>query len=305
MLQSEHVAAIDLGSSVASAHEDTHKRATEVRMSLNESYPDVDELLASIGEAGVRLSALAATAGAAGNISLCIGWPLEVRRRFPLAEPYALPQPAPELAGKLILVTGSGRRLRDLQADPGANLGAVVVSADGASAQLYSSPRRLFERVTSEFNSHLAVLADQVGRTGAIFQALIHAQPPHLVYLSHLPAYRDQRVLNERLLRWEPETIVHLPEGVGALPFILPGSPALMEATVTLLRAHRLVLWSKHGVMARSDFSVTRAADLIEYIEAAARYEYMDVVTGGKGEGLTRDELRAVVDAFHVQTKLL
>ena len=58
-----------------------------------------------------------------------------------------------------------------------------------------------------------------------------------------------------------------------------------MEATVTALRAHRLVLWGKHGVMARSDFSVTRAADLIEYIEAAARYEYMDVVTGAKAKG--------------------
>jgi len=163
-------------------------------MSRNESYPDMEELLASIGEAGVRMSDLAATAGAAGNISLCIGWPLDVRRRFPLAEPYTLPQPAPELAGKLILVTGSGRRLRDLQADPEANLAAVEVGADGGSGLLYTSQRRLFERITSEFNSHLAVHADQVGRTGAIFQALIHAQPPHLVYLSHLPAYRDQHV---------------------------------------------------------------------------------------------------------------
>jgi rhamnulose-1-phosphate aldolase len=274
-------------------------------MSPNEPHPHVDELLASIGEAGARMSDLAATAGAAGNLSLCVGWPLDVRQRFPLAEPYTLPQPAPELAGKLILVTGSGRRLRDLQANPEVNLAAVVVGADGVSAQLHTSPRRIFERITSEFNSHLAVHADQVGRTGAALQALIHAQPPHLVYLSHLPAYRDQRVLNERLFCWEAETIVHLPEGVGVLPFILPGSSALMEATVTQLRTHRLVLWGKHGVMARSDVSVTRAADLVEYIEAAARYEYMDVVAGGKGEGLTRDELRAVVEAFHVQTTLV
>jgi rhamnulose-1-phosphate aldolase len=274
-------------------------------MSLTESYSDLDELLASVGEAGARMSVLAATVGAAGNLSLCIGWPLDVRRHLPLAEPYALPHPAPELAGRLLLVTGSGRRLRDLQANPEANLAAVVVGIDGASAQLYTSQRRRFDRITSEFNSHLAVHADSVGRTGAIFQALIHAQPPHLVYLSHLPAYREQRVLNERLLRWEAETIVHLPEGLGVVPFILPGSPALMEATVTALCAHRLVLWSKHGVMARSDVSITRAADLIEYAEAAARYEYMDVLTGGKGDGLARDELRAVVDAFHVQTTLL
>ncbi len=62
------------------------------------------------------------------------------------------------------------------------------------------------------------------------------------------------------------------------LPFMLPGSPVLMEATVASLREHRVVLWSKHGVMARSDISVTRAADRIEYVETAAMYEYMDVV---------------------------
>ena len=209
------------------------------------------------------------------------------------------------LAGKLVIVTGSGRRLRDIHADPVANLGVVAIGMDGQSAHLYTSPRRLFAHVMSEFNSHLAVHADQVARTGTNFQALIHAQPPHLVYLSHIPAYRAQEWLNQRLLRWEPETIVQLPEGVGVLPFILPGSPALMEANVTHLRKHRLVLWSKHGVMARSEFSATRAADLIEYIETAARYEYMDLVNGSQAEGLTQDELRAVVQAFNVPTTLV
>jgi rhamnulose-1-phosphate aldolase len=274
-------------------------------MALDEPYPDLEELLVSISEAGLRLSGIAASEGGAGNISLCIGWSLEVRRRFPLTEELELPQPAPALAGKLVIVTGSGRRLRDIHTDPAANLGVVAIGADGRSARLHTSPKRLFARVTSEFNSHLAVHTDQVARTGTNFQALIHAQPPHLVYLSQIPAYGDQAVLNQRLLRWEPETIVQLPEGVGVLPFILPGSPALMEANVAHLREHRLVLWSKHGVMARSEFSATRAADLIEYIETAARYEYMNLVAGNHAEGLTQDELRAVVQAFHVPTSLL
>lgn len=274
-------------------------------MALDEPYPDLDELLATIGEAGLRLSGIAASEGAAGNISLYIGWPLEVRPRFPLTEELELPQPVPALAGKLVMVTGSGRRLRDIHTDPVANLAVVAIAADGQTARRHTSPRRLFTRVTSEFNSHLAVHADQVARTGTNFQALIHAQPPHLVYLSHIPAYRDQAVLNQRLLRWEPETIVQLPEGIGVLPFILPGSSSLMEANVMYLREHRLVLWSKHGVMVRSEFSATRAADLIEYIETAARYEYMDLVAGSRAEGLTQDEVRAVVQAFHVPTSLV
>ncbi len=272
---------------------------------MNEPYPDLEELFASISEVGLRLSAIAASEGAAGNISLAIGWPLEVRRRFPLAREFTLPDPVPALIGKQVLVTGSGRRLRDIHLDPVANLGVVAIAEDGQHAHLFTSPNCLFERVTSEFNSHLAVHADQVARTGTNFHALVHAQPPHLVYLSHVAAYQDQDMLNRHLLRWEPETIVQLPEGVGVIPFLLPGSPALMQANITHMREHQFVLWCKHGVMARSAHSVTHAADLIEYLETAARYEYMNLVAGGRAEGLTQDELRAVVQAFHVSTSLL
>jgi rhamnulose-1-phosphate aldolase len=179
------------------------------------------------------------------------------------------------------------------------------VGEDGISGRLYTSPRRLFERVTSEFNSHVAVHNDEVSRTGTNFHALIHAQPPNLVYLSHVPEYRDTAELNRRIMRWEPETIVQMPRGIGVLPYMVPGSPALMEANVAALREHNIVLWSKHGVMARSDMSATRAADRIEYAETAARYEYMDLVAGGKGEGLTQEELRGVVEAFDVRTNLV
>lgn len=274
-------------------------------MALDQPYPDLDELLATIGEAGQRLASINASEGGAGNISLYLGWPIEVRRRFPQAEPFALPQPAPALAGGLIIVTGSGRRLRDIQANPDANLGVVAIDAGGSAATFYSSPRRLFQRVTSEFNSHLAVHQDQVARTGTNFLALIHAQPPHLTYLSHIPEYRDQAFFNRQLLRWEPETIVNLPQGIGVLPYCLPGSPAMMAANVAGLRQHNVVLWSKHGVMARSELSVTRATDRIEYAETAALYESMDLAHGRRGEGLTNDELREIVRAFNVQTTLI
>jgi len=79
----------------------------------------------------------------------------------------------------------------------------------------------------------------------------------------------------------------------------------MMAANLAGLRAYRIVVWSKHGVMARSDQSVTKAADRIEYAETAALYEYMDLVNGSKVEGLTEDELREVVRAFAVPTTLV
>jgi rhamnulose-1-phosphate aldolase len=207
-------------------------------MPLDQPYPELDELLAGIGEAGKRVSGINASEGAAGNISVFIGWPLEIRRRFPIAEPFTLPSAAPALAGGLVIVTGSGRRLREIHHDPVKNLGVVAIGPDGTSAQLFIAPGRLFQRPTSEFNSHLAVHQDEAERTGTNFHALIHAQPPHLVYLSHIPAYRDQAYINQRLLRWEPETIINLPAGVGVLLYCLPGSPAMMEANVAGLRQY-------------------------------------------------------------------
>jgi rhamnulose-1-phosphate aldolase len=273
-------------------------------MPLQQPYPELDEILASMGEGGRRIALIDAGEGAAGNISVCIGWPIEVRRRCPNGEPIDLPVPAPNLAGHTVVVTGSGRRLRDLAANPVAAVGAVTIADDGTTAMLWTAPTRLFEKLTSEWNSHLAVHNDTVGRTGTNFHAVVHAQPPHLTYLSHVPAYQDEATFNDRVMRWEPETIVQLPRGIGVLPFMIPGSAELMAANVESLRTHRIDLWCKHGVMARSDLSVTRAVDRIEYAETAARFEYMDVVAGGRAEKLTDDEARAVVRAFAVDTTL-
>lgn len=89
------------------------------------------------------------------------------------------------------------------------------------------------------------------------------------------------------------------------IPFCVPGSPGLMSLTVESLRQHRIVVWAKHGVMARSDISVKRAADRIEYAEAAAKYEYLNLTVGEIGEGLSVEEIRAICQAHHVQQNLI
>lgn len=270
-------------------------------MPVEAPYPELDEILTMIGEAGHRLSEIEASEGAAGNISVYIGWPADPRRRFPLVETIQLPVAAPELSAGILLVTGSGRRLREVIQDPDANLGCVVVEKDGRAARLYTSPRRLFARLTSELNSHLAVHRDQIATTETNFHAVVHAQPLYLTYLSHIPRYQDEQYMNRHILRWQPELIAHLPEGLGVVPFLVPGSVELMAATAASLRTHRLVVWSKHGAVARSDASVKRAADRIEYVEAAARYEYLNLVNGEQGEGLTDEEMRTLCRAIGIQ----
>lgn len=269
---------------------------------MSAALPTVDDYLTSMGVAGARICDIDASEAGAGNISLCLEDLPGVRQAFPLAERIELPLPAPSLAGRTLLVTGSGRRLRQIGDDPYAAVGAVIVGADGVQAELLTSPRRQFEKLTSEFNSHLAVHEDQVGTRNLPFHAVVHAQPPHLTYLSHIPAYRDTTQMNAHIMRWEPESVVALPQGIGVLDFMVPGSAELMAANVAGLRSFEIVLWSKHGVMSRSDLSVTRAVDRIEYAETGAKYEYMNLVAGGPAERLTDAEVRAVADAFAVDS---
>ena len=105
-------------------------------MSINAPYPDLDELTAWIGEAGRRLSEIGASEGAAGNISVYLGWRPEARRRFSNVETIELPLPVPELARGCLLVTGSGRRLREAIQNPAANLGFVAIDEGGRTGRL-------------------------------------------------------------------------------------------------------------------------------------------------------------------------
>jgi rhamnulose-1-phosphate aldolase len=270
-------------------------------MTIPKPYPELDELMVMVGAAGRRVSEIEASEGAAGNISVYIGWPMDPRRKFPVEEAITLPQPVPELAGSSFLVTGSGRRLREVMDNPLGNLGFVTINEGGQTARLFTSPNRLYEKLTSEFNSHVAVHYDQVLQTQTVFHAIIHAQPIYLTYLSHIPRYQNESYLNRHLLRWQPEAIINLPEGVGFVPFSIPGSPELMARTLQGLREHRVVVWSKHGVMARSDQSVKRASDRVEYAETTARYEYLNLANNEQGEGLSPEEVRAICSAFGVK----
>jgi rhamnulose-1-phosphate aldolase len=268
-------------------------------------YYELNDVLEMIGEAGKRLSEIDASEGAAGNISVCLRWPIEPESRFPLMSEIELPQSIPELAGAVFLVSGSGRRLREIIDNPTANIACIVVGVDGSTGKLYTSQDHRFQRVTSEFNSHLAVHYDQMLMSGTNFHAIVHAQPLHLTYLSHVRRYQDENYLNKHLLRWQPETIINLPEGIGFIPFCVPGSPELMKGNVQALRTHRIVVWAKHGVMARSNVSVKRAADLVEYADTAARYEYLNLSIGEIGEGLSSGEVRAICKAFNIQQSIV
>jgi rhamnulose-1-phosphate aldolase len=252
-------------------------------------------IVQDIGEAGVQLNRLDSTEGSAGNISVFVRELKNLGENFILRQRLTLPKNVPELANCWIVVTGTGRRLRDVSKNPEQNLVVMQIQPDGKHANCYAAADL---KPTSEWNSHLAIHADHVARRDIEYQAVVHAQPHHLTYLSHHPSYASTAQLNQRLLRWEPETIVTFPEGIGLVPFHVPGSAVQMDDTVKHLRQYRLVIWQKHGVVSRSDGSASHAADLVEYAEMAARYEILNLQLGSPSPGLSDEELQAVCKAF-------
>jgi rhamnulose-1-phosphate aldolase len=246
-----------------------------------------DGLLEDMGDAGRQLTALGACEGAAGNISAfaaALACPLDP------VEELALPVPVPSLAGGWVVITATGSRLRDVGRRPG---GLVALHIDGAgrAATLHGTAGA---RPSSDWNSHLAVHEDHRRRRGVDHHVVLHAQPVRLVFLSHLPDVTKPAELNARLMRWQPETAMVAPDGVALAAFEVPGSPGQMAATVAALAGSRALVWAKHGVVTRSDVSATAAADLVEYLEAAAAYEVLNLSLGSPATGLTADERDAI-----------
>jgi rhamnulose-1-phosphate aldolase len=190
--------------------------------------------------------------------------------------------------------------LREIIDAPTANLAIVLVDDGGKTGKMFTSADANFKRITSEFNSHLAIHHDQLRSREMQVHTVVHAQPEYLTYLSHIPAYQDEMYFNRHLFRWQPETILAIPQGLGMLPFIVNGSVEQMTETALSMREHPLVVWARHGVVGRADESVTHALDMIEYAEAAAHYEYLNLAAGEKADGLIPEQIREICRAWNV-----
>lgn len=253
-----------------------------------------------MGDVGQRMARIDAAEGAAGNISVFLVGEIAAPGAFAHQGKLSLPIQAPYLASGTVVVTGASRRLGDIAAMPEATLCLLQVIGDGTEANFYGAEG---VRPTSELNTHLAVHNDHVGRRQLRHHAVVHAQPVRLTYLSHIPAYQETFAFNRRLLRWQPETIIEFPEGIGMLPFQMPGSSDQMRVTTDALATYRGVVWARHGIVTRSDAGVGKAGDLVEYAEAAAHYEYLNLQVGERSSGLADAEMRLICERLDIDQR--
>jgi len=265
----------------------------------------IDTWISDMAVAASRLNALGALEAAAGNISVFLprttpGLSDFLSRRMPAATGVASSF-GPSLPPGVLLITGTGRRLPDLTRDPDGVLCAVAYDTSGA-ATLHRAHASI--RPTSEIDSHLGIHALALGGRPRL-HAVVHAQPPKTTWLSHIPAYQETLRMNRQLMRWQPETLVMLADGIGVVPFITPGTPEQGDATTQAMREHRLVVWAQHGVVARSEGGPNAAVDLIDYAEAAAAYEVLDLTASRPAPGMSVAQMRLIAERFGASTTVL
>jgi len=207
------------------------------------------------------VAAIEASEGAAGNISVFVGWPTRFGRRFPIVEEVVLPQPAPHLANNVVIVTGSGRRLREIHIDPTANLGVVRISPGGTPARSIRRPTASSTTSPRSGTHTFAVHDDVVERTGTKLSRGRPRPTPHLTYLSHMPTTETRTISTgascggsrRRSSTCRPESVL--------CHSCCPALPRSWRRTSRVCVRTVIVVWAKHGVMARSDISVKRAVD--------------------------------------------
>ena len=233
-----------------------------------------------------------------GNISYL----LEENEVLPFLNPTEVIREIPmifdaiSLAGKYFIVTGSGKYFKNVRANPAENLGIIRVKEDGKTLQLLwglENGAVPTSELPSYFMSHMARL--EVDPENRI---IMHNHATHLLAMSFTHDL-DEKAFTRTLWQMCTECLVVFPEGVSILPWIVPGTTEIGEATAAKMKETRLVLWPQHGIYGAGK-DMDEVFGLIETAEKAAEVYTYVCAQGGIKQTISDENLRLLADSFGV-----
>jgi rhamnulose-1-phosphate aldolase len=204
----------------------------------------------------------------------------------------------PLLHDKYFYVKGTGKRMRDLARWPMQNGSVIRICPDCASYEIIADEPVM---PTSELPSHLE-LQNYLLSTGSTYKATLHTHPIELVAMSHIKRFLRPNEMTRVLWSMIPETLAFAPLGIGIVPYELPGSIRLAEATLEQIRYHDVVLWEKHGTVAVGR-DIMDAFDQTDVLCKAASIYMCACSMGSEPEGMTEAAIREVQHVFKLPTQ--
>ena len=205
---------------------------------------------------------------------------------------------APELEGKIFLVTGTGKYFKNVQYAPDVNLGIVRLAQNGEQADLlwgFSDGGQFTSEFPAHMMSHVARL-----KVNPENRVVMHCHPANLLAMTYVHDL-DERAFTRTLWQMCTECIVVFPEGVNVLPWMLCGTNEIGEATAEKMLTARLVVWSQHGIYgAGKDLDETFG--LSETAEKAAEM-YMKIAHLPRSNTITDEQMHQLEKRFGIRAR--
>ena len=211
-----------------------------------------------------------------------------------IAGPFAIGTTLLQLKDCWFYCKGTQKRMRDLARDPMANGSIIRILPDCAHYEIVADASVM---PTSELPSHLSVHNYLLAK-GSPYRASLHTHPIELVALTHSKKWLEKDAATRMLWSMIPETKAFCPRGLGMVPYMLPSSVELADATIRAIDGdYDVVMWEKHGVFA-VDTDIMSAFDQVDVLNKAAQIYISARNMGFEPDGMTDAQMKELTDVF-------
>lgn len=222
-----------------------------------------------------------------------------VAEEFTPGEWQVIGTKVPELAGMYFLVTGSGKYFRNAGLNPEDSMCIIELDEKGENYRICWG---LIHggRPTSELPSHLMNHAVKMLATEGKHRVIYHAHTTNIIALTFVLPLED-KIFTRELWEMATECPVVFPEGVGVVPWMVPGGREIALETSRLMKKYNLVIWAHHGMFASGeDFDQTFG--LMHTAEKSAEILVKVLsIQKEKRQTIQPDDFRKLAKAFHVE----
>ncbi|MCC8066599.1 MAG: rhamnulose-1-phosphate aldolase [Clostridiales bacterium] len=205
----------------------------------------------------------------------------------------------PKLAGEYFLVTGSGKYFRNVILDPEDTLAIVEIDEAGENYRICWGLVN-GGRPTSELPSHLMNHEVKMIASGGTHRVIYHAHPANVIALTFVLPLKDETFTRE-LWEMATECPVVFPDGIGVVPWMVPGGRDIAVATSELMKQYDVAIWAHHGMFCSGeDFDLTFG--LMHTVEKSAEIlvKVYSMTGGTKRQTIQPDEFRHLAKDFKV-----
>lgn len=221
-----------------------------------------------------------------------------VKEDFEPKEWQAIGTTVPKLAKEYFIVTGSGKYFRNVIIKPEDSICIIELDEKGENYRIVWGLVN-GGRPTSELPTHLMNHEVKMIATGGKHRVIYHAHPTNIIALTFVLPLED-KVFTRELWEMSTECPVIFPEGVGVVPWMVPGGRDIAVATSELMKKYNLAIWAHHGMFASGeDFDLTFG--LMHTAEKSAEILVkMLSMQPNKRQTITPDNFRDLAKDFNV-----